>query len=151
MGSLAGATRSGVALTAAYTLPAVLFLAAQGRALNLLSIGEETAHYLGADVERVKQAALGTAALITAAGVSVAGVIGFVGLVVPHGIRILVGSDHRAILPLSFLGGGAFLALAGPWSLGWRSLPTEVPIGVVTAFVGVPLFLALLRRSITAL
>ena len=82
-----------------------------------------------------------------AVGVAVAGVIGFVGLIVPHGLRLLVGSDQRALLPLSFLAGAAFLTLA---DLAARLLlaPAEIPIGVITAFVGVPLFLVLLRRSL---
>ena len=147
MGSLAAATWQSVVLTAAYTLPAAVLLIGLARPLNLMAIGEETAHYLGADVEGVKRVALGVAALVTASGVAVAGVIGFVGLVVPHAVRLLVGSDHRALLPLSFLAGGAFLALA---DLAARIAlaPTEIPIGVVTAFVGVPLFLVLLRRSL---
>jgi iron complex transport system permease protein len=99
-------------------------------------------------VEGVKRLSLVTAALVTAAGVAVAGVIGFVGLVVPHALRLLVGSDHRALLPLSFLAGGVFLALA---DLAARLVlaPTEIPIGVITAFVGVPFFLVLLRRSVS--
>ena len=99
-------------LAAVYTVPAAVVLITLARPLNLMAIGEETAHYLGADVEGVKRTALVIAALITAAGVAVAGVIGFVGLVVPHAIRLLIGSDHRALLPLSFLGGAAFLTLA---------------------------------------
>lgn len=148
MGSLAGATWRSVLLTAVYTTPAVLLLIAMARPLNLLAIGEETAHHLGADVERVKRISLVVAALITASGVAVAGVIGFVGLVVPHAVRLVVGSDHRALLPLSFLAGAAFLTLA---DLGARLAlaPTEIPIGVITAFVGVPFFLVLLRRSVT--
>jgi len=148
MGSLAGASWRSVLLTAVYTLPASLLLMAMARPLNLMAIGEETAHYLGADVEGVKRTSLAVAALITAAGVAVAGVIGFVGLVVPHSVRLVVGSDHRALLPLSFLAGGAFLTLA---DLVARLVlaPTELPIGVITAFVGVPVFLVLLRRSLT--
>lgn len=148
MGSLAGADWTDVGVAAVYTLPATILLLTMARPLNLISIGEETAHYLGADVERVKRIALGVAALLTAAGVAVAGVIGFVGLVVPHGVRLVIGSDHRSLLPLSFLGGAAFLTLA---DLAAKLVlaPTEVPIGVITAFVGVPLFLVLLRRSIS--
>jgi iron complex transport system permease protein len=148
MGSLAGATWRSVLLTAVYTTPAVLLLIGLARPLNLLAIGEETAHHLGADVERVKRISLVIAALITASGVAVAGVIGFVGLVVPHAVRLIAGSDHRALLPLSFLAGAAFLTLA---DLGARLAlaPTEIPIGVITAFVGVPFFLVLLRRSVT--
>ncbi|HSG07496.1 MAG TPA: iron ABC transporter permease [Longimicrobiales bacterium] len=149
MGSLAGATWASVGITAAYTLPAAALLLGLARPLNLMAIGEETAHYLGADVERVKRFALVLAALLTAAGVAVAGVIGFVGLVVPHGIRLLVGSDHRALLPLSFLGGATFLALSDVVAQLVLA-PTQVPVGVITAFVGVPLFLVLLRRSVVS-
>jgi iron complex transport system permease protein len=111
-------------------------------------VGEETASYLGTDVERVKKIAYGVASLITAAGVAVAGIIGFVGLIVPHGVRLLVGSDQRFLLPLSFLAGAAFLTLS---DLIARTLlaPIEIPIGVITALIGVPLFLVLLRRSMT--
>ncbi len=147
MGSLAGAGWGSVILAAAYTLPAAVALAALARPLNLMAIGEETAYYLGANVEGVKRTGLVIAALITAAGVSVAGIIGFVGLVVPHTIRLLIGSDNRVLLPLSFLGGATFLTLA---DLVARLGPTEIPIGVITAFVGVPIFLVLLRRSLTS-
>jgi len=113
-----------------------------------MAIGEETAAYLGTEVERVKRVALLVAALITASGVAVAGVIGFVGLVVPHAVRLMVGSDHRGLLPLSFLAGGTFLTLADLVAR-LALAPTEIPIGVITAFVGVPFFLVLLRRSLT--
>ncbi|MDX1493897.1 MAG: iron ABC transporter permease [Longimicrobiales bacterium] len=148
MGSLAAADWGSGTLTAAYTLPAGLLLLAFSRPLNLMAIGEETAAYLGTDVERVKRLALLVAALITASGVAVAGVIGFVGLVVPHAVRLLIGPDHRALLPLSFLAGGAFLTFADLVARLALS-PTEIPIGVITAFVGVPFFLMLLRRSLT--
>lgn len=149
MGSLSGARWGSVAIAAAYTLPAAVLLLGLARPLNLIAIGEETAKYLGADVERVKRAALALAALLTAAGVAVAGVIGFVGLVVPHAIRLIVGSDHRALLPLSFLGGATFLVLCDIVAQVVIA-PTQVPVGVITAFVGVPLFLVLLRRSLLA-
>jgi iron complex transport system permease protein len=149
MGSLALASWRDVGVAAAYTLPAAAALLALSRPLNALSIGEETASYLGTDVERVKRIGFAVAALITAAGVAIAGIIGFVGLIVPHGVRLMVGSDHRAVLPLSFLAGATFLTLADILARTIQR-PTEVPIGVVTAFVGVPLFLILLRRSLTA-
>ncbi|MEX2529415.1 MAG: iron ABC transporter permease [Gemmatimonadota bacterium] len=151
MGSLSGATWTSVAVVAIYTLPAAVFLLAMARALNLMAIGEETASYLGTEVERVKRGAYAVASLIAAAGVAFAGVIGFVGLVVPHGVRLVMGSDHRALLPLSFLAGGTFLTLADllarvalrPWGSSG-----EIPVGVITALVGVPFFLLLLRRSL---
>ena len=149
MGSLSAASWGSVALAAAYTIPSTLVLFAFARPLNLMAIGEETASYLGADVERVKWGALLIAAMITASGVAVAGVIGFVGLVVPHAVRLLTGSDHRLLLPLSFLAGGTFLTLADLVAR-LALAPTEVPIGVITAFVGVPFFLLLLRRSLSS-
>jgi iron complex transport system permease protein len=146
MGSLTTAGWGEVAIAATYTLPAILLLLSQSRALNAIAVGEESALYLGVDVERVKWTALVIASLVTAAGVAVAGVIGFVGLVVPHLLRITLGADHRVLLPMSFLVGGAFLAFADV--IARTVMPgLEIPIGVVTAFVGVPLFLVLLRRS----
>ena len=147
MGSLAGADWATVTTVALYTLPAALVLLGLARALNLLAIGEETAGYLGTDVERVKRAAYTVASLLTAAGVAATGVIGFVGLIVPHGVRLVVGADYRILLPLSFLAGAVFLTLADVVARTILS-PIEVPIGVITAFAGVPLFLLLLRRSL---
>ena len=149
MGSLASATWRSVVLAAAYTLPTAVLLMTFARPLNLMAIGEETAAYLGADVERVKRVALLVAALLTASGVAVAGVIGFVGLVVPHAVRLVIGSDHRTLLPFSFLAGGAFLTLADLVAR-MALAPVEIPIGVITAFVGVPFFLLLLRRSLVS-
>ncbi len=148
MGSLSGASWRSVAVVASYSVPVSLLILALARPLNLISVGEETAAFLGADVERIKRVSYGAASLIAAAGVAFVGVIGFVGLVVPHGVRLLVGSDHSRLLPFSFLAGASFLALADLIS---RSVlaPVEVPIGVVTAFVGVPFFLLLLRRSLS--
>jgi len=146
MGSTAGADWQTVAVAAAYTLPTALVLIGLARPLNTLAVGEETALYLGTDVERVKRIAFAAASLVTAAGVAVAGVIGFVGLVVPHALRLVVGSDLRILLPLCFLVGAAFLTTADTLARVLLS-PTEIPIGVVTAFVGVPIFLVLLRRS----
>jgi len=148
MGSLASSDWSSVGMVGLYSLPAVLVLVGLARPLNLLAIGEETAGYLGANVERVKRVAYVLASLLTAAGVAATGVIGFVGLVVPHSVRLTVGADYRVLLPLSFLAGAVFLTLADIIARTVLS-PVEVPIGVITAFVGVPLFLLLLRRSVT--
>ena len=149
MGSLVGSDWRTVWMVTLYSIPAVIALVGLARPLNLLAIGEETAGYLGADVERVKRLAYVLASLLTAAGVAATGVIGFVGLIVPHSIRLLVGADYRVLLPLAFLAGAVFLMLA---DIVARTVlpPTEVPIGVITAFVGVPLFLLLLRRSVGA-
>jgi len=147
MGSLGGSTWRTVAIVSAYTLPIAVLLISLARPLNLMAIGEETAHHLGVSVERVKRTAYTGASLIAAAGVAFVGVIGFVGLVVPHAVRIVAGGDHRLLLPLSFITGGTFLILAD--LLARTALaPSEIPIGVITAFVGVPFFLMLLRRSL---
>ncbi|HEX2203015.1 MAG TPA: iron ABC transporter permease [Longimicrobium sp.] len=145
MGSFGGATWPGVGRVALYTAPALALLFSLARPLNLLAVGEDTAAYLGARVERTKWIAYGTASLLTAAGVAASGVIGFVGLVVPHVVRLLWGSDHRFLLPASVLLGAAFLVLADALARTIAA-PTELPIGVVTAFVGVPFFVWLLRR-----
>lgn len=149
MGSVAGADWAGVALVAIYTFPAVIGLLALSRPMNLLAIGEETAYHLGTGVEAAKRSVLLLATVITASGVAFAGVIGFVGLVVPHAIRMVAGSDNRALVPLAFLAGGSFLVLADLASRAVFS-PREIPIGVVTATVGVPVFLVLLRRATRA-
>ena len=145
MGSFSGATWRGDALLALYMVPALAVLLALARPLNLLAVGEETAAYLGTRVERVKLLAYGTASLLTAAAVAASGVIGFVGLVVPHVVRLLWGSDHRFLLPASVLLGATFLVLADALAR-FAAAPTELPVGVVTAFVGVPFFVWLLRR-----
>jgi iron complex transport system permease protein len=145
MGSHANASWQSVAILGACIGPAFLVLFALARPLNLLAIGESTAAYLGTSVERTKLVAFGAATLLTAVSVSVAGTIGFVGLVVPHAIRLLWGSDNRALIPCSALAGAAFLVSADTLA---RSIAgaNELPIGIVTALVGVPCFVWLLRR-----
>jgi iron complex transport system permease protein len=145
MGSFAGATWRSIGGLALAAVPALLILFALARSLNLLAIGEETAAYLGVRTERVKLIAYGTASLLTAASVAASGVIGFVGLVIPHIVRMQWGADHRFLLPASILLGATFLVLADAVARTVAA-PTELPIGVVTAFVGVPFFLWLLRR-----
>ncbi|HEU4570617.1 MAG TPA: iron ABC transporter permease [Gemmatimonadales bacterium] len=123
---------------------AVLFLSS--RSLDLLALGEETAGYLGAEVERVKRRVVLSAALLTAAAVAVCGMIGFVGLVVPHLVRRLLGPLHARLLPVSFVLGGALLVGADALARV-VARPVELPVGVVTALVGVPVFAFLLRRE----
>lgn len=147
MGSLDGASWTAAAALAGYALPASLLAWGLGRHLDALSLGEETAAILGTDVERIKRLAYFVASLLAAVAVSVAGVIGFVGLVVPHAVRIVRGSGHRGLVPLSFVGGGALLVLADAVART-AAAPREIPVGVVTAFLGVPFFLVLLRRSV---
>jgi iron complex transport system permease protein len=114
--------------------------------LNLLLTGEEEALYLGMNVELIKKILLAATALITALSVAYGGIIGFVGLVVPHGLRILFGGNHQRLLPLVSLGGALFLLLADTAARTVMA-PIELPIGVVTSAVGAPVFLALLLKS----
>ncbi|MEJ2503147.1 MAG: iron ABC transporter permease, partial [Gemmatimonadota bacterium] len=145
MGSLASATWSAVGILAAYTVPALAVLLALARPFNLLAVGEETALYLGTPVEGVKRTAYVVASLLVAGGVAVAGVIGFVGLIVPHALRLIWGNDHRFLLPGSALAGAAFLLVADT-AARTVAAPVELPVGVVTALVGVPVFVVLLTR-----
>ncbi|MEE2702581.1 MAG: iron ABC transporter permease [Myxococcota bacterium] len=119
-------------------------------ALNLLTLGDETARHLGVEVARVRRRILLATALMIGASVAVSGLVGFVGLVVPHLLRLVIGSDHRLLVPASALLGAAFLMLADTLA---RTLlqPTELPVGALTALVGGPLFLWLLRRDLARL
>jgi iron complex transport system permease protein len=145
MGSFSGATWGETTVLAAYLAPALLLLFALARPLNLMAIGEDTAAHLGTSVEKIKLLAYGTASFLAAAAVAVSGVIGFVGLVVPHVVRLLWGSDHRFLIPASALLGATFLSVADTVSRVALA-PNELPVGVVTAFIGVPFFIWLLRR-----
>jgi iron complex transport system permease protein len=146
MGSLATANWPVTIIVAIYILPMVGLLVALARAFNLLALGDDTATYLGIRVETVKLAAYALASLIVAASVAICGVIGFIGLIVPHALRLIWGGDHRFLLPGCFLAGGTFLLLADTVSRTVVS-PAELPVGVITAIVGVPLFVAILTRS----
>jgi iron complex transport system permease protein len=143
MGSLANATWSEVWL-AGLAVPCVVVLAVYARDLNVLLLGEEDAHGLGIEVERSKRILLALASLMTAAAVAVAGVVGFVGLVVPHVMRLLVGPDHRVLLPTSAIAGAVFLVVSDTVART-AVAGTELPVGIVTAAVGAPFFLYLLR------
>ena len=114
--------------------------------LNAFSLGEEGAAYLGINVERDKLLILGLGALLTAAAVCLGGLIGFVGLVVPHAVRLVLGPDHRLLLPAAALVGASFLVLA---DLAARTVlaPAELPVGILTAIIGAPFFIYLLRRT----
>ena len=146
MGSFGQASWQMNVALAAYSLPAALAAFGLSRHLNALALDEESAAHLGTEVERVKKISYLLASLLAAAAVSVAGVIGFVGLVVPHAIRLLWGVDHRYLIPMSFLAGGSLLVLADA-AARTVAQPLEIPVGVVTALIGVPLFLVLLRRG----
>jgi iron complex transport system permease protein len=114
--------------------------------LNAFSLGEEGAAFVGVNVEREKVLILALGSLLTACAVSLSGVVGFVGLVVPHAMRLALGPDHRLLLPASALGGAAFLVVADTVARAVLA-PTEIPVGIFTALVGAPVFIYLLRRT----
>ncbi|HJJ31501.1 MAG TPA: iron chelate uptake ABC transporter family permease subunit [Methanocorpusculum sp.] len=124
-------------------IAAAVILFIFSRDMNVLSLGEEEAVHLGINTEKTKRILLLLSALITAIAVSIAGCIGFVGLIIPHIIRLLTGPDHRILLPASMLAGAILLLLADTFS---RTLPTEIPVGIITALLGAPFFIYLLRR-----
>ncbi|HSB36386.1 MAG TPA: iron ABC transporter permease [Thermoanaerobaculia bacterium] len=144
LGSLAGATGDAVRALAVYVALGLLVLVPLARALDALFLGDETAFTLGIPVESVKRTAYLAASLLAAAAVAFSGIIGFVGLLVPHAIRALV-RGHRALLLLSFAGGALLLVLADTAA---RTLfaPAEISIGALTALLGAPAFLVLMRR-----
>jgi iron complex transport system permease protein len=144
LGRLSSATWADVRLIAPYVIVSMIVLVAYRRVLDVMRVGDEEATALGMNVKRTRLVIVLAATLGTSAAVSVSGLIGFVGIIVPHAIRLLAGSTYRRVLPLSMLLGAAFLIAA---DIPGRVLtdPAETPIGVVTAFFGAPFFLALLR------
>ena len=146
MGTLFGASWSDVALLAVLLAAAMIVLAALANDLRMLAFGEDDAKSRGVDVERVKLIGFLTGSIITGAAVAVSGIIGFVGLLVPHLIRLIWRRDFRFLLPLCALGGGVLVVLADLVSRVVLA-SSELPIGAFTAVLGVPFFLSLLRRS----
>ncbi len=144
LGNLAPIPPRALALFAVLAAAGTWLVLRRARELNLLALGEESARQLGVDADRLKLAIFGAAALLTAAVVAFAGPIGFVGLIVPHALRMLVGPDNRLLVPASLLGGGAFLLVADTIA---RSVvaPAELSVGVITSFCGAPFFVWLLR------
>lgn len=143
MGSLTGPDFQTVLVLAGYLLLGIFVLVSQASALNLLTLGEEAARSLGVEVERVKRVVFTASALLTGAVVAFSGLIGFVGLIVPHAVRLVFGADHRLLLLASGILGGMFLMVADTVARTLLS-PAEIPVGVVTALVGGPIFLYLL-------
>lgn len=146
MGNLSTASLDSIAVIAPFLLLASALLMIQAARFNLISTGDETAMQLGVEVVKIKRLSYLLASLITGFVVSVSGVIGFVGLIIPHICRMLFGPDHRLLLPASFLLGASFLIVADIIS---RTIlaPTEIPVGAVTAAIGAPLFIYLLKRA----
>jgi iron complex transport system permease protein len=146
MGGLDSRTWAHVWLSAPFVAIGIVSALFQGRTLDLLLLGEENAAALGVDVEAAKRLVLVTSALLTGACVAAAGLVGFVGLVVPHAVRLLLGPAHRTLLPASAVAGGAFVILCDLVARTARP-PAEIRLGVVTALCGAPFFLFLMLRQ----
>jgi iron complex transport system permease protein len=145
LGSLSSRRWDHVQMILPYVIPGIAIIWAYARDLNLLLLGEETAQHTGVEVEQVKRIVLSASALLAAAAVSVSGIIGFVGLIIPHVVRLVVGPDHRRLIPLSALAGALLVVLADVLA---RTLaaPSEIPIGIITSALGCPFFLFLIAR-----
>lgn len=148
LGGFDTASWRAVTVFGVYAIVPLALLYRASRPLDLLSLGEEPARFLGADVEPLKRLLYLAASLLTAAAVAVSGIIGFVGLVIPHAIRIVWGHSHRTLLPGAFLLGGVLLVAADAVART-AFAPLSLPVGVVTAIVGVPVFAVLVRRWAT--
>ena len=146
LGGLSTADWQEVGLVVPYVVVCGGILLACRRLLDVMAVGDEEADSLGVKAGRVRLLVVAASTLATAAVVAVSGLVGFVGIIVPHTVRLVVGPSYRRILPLSILGGAAFLILADLVARIVLS-PAEVPLGVVTAFVGAPFFLVVLRQS----
>ena len=144
LGGLSLASWSDVTLILPYVIVAAGILLAHRRLLDVLRVGETEASSLGVDIARLRLTVVMAATLGTAAAVSVSGLIGFVGIIVPHTVRLTAGASYRVVLPVSMIGGAAFLVLADVVARTAQS-PAEVPIGVITALAGAPFFLFVLR------
>lgn len=143
LGSFANASWAQVVVGLPIIVVGTLLIVGRARSLDALLLGDDAAAHLGIDVRHERRVLLALAALVTASAVALAGLIGFVGLIVPHAVRLVVGPSARLVLPLSALLGAAFMVLADLIA----RIPGELPVGIVTALIGVPVFLVLLRRS----
>jgi iron complex transport system permease protein len=146
LGGFSTATWHDVGVASPYIGVSALVLVLHRRVLDVLSVGDEEAASLGVDVARVRLVIVTAATIGTAAAVSVSGLIAFVGIIVPHAIRLLVSTSYRAVVPLSLVVGGGFLALTDVLARTVLS-PQELPIGVITAFFGAPFFAVVLRST----
>ena len=146
LGTLTEGEPTRIAVSGSIILAGVSLAWILSRELNVLTQGEDSAHHLGVDVEKAKKILFVTASAMVAAAVSVAGMIGFVGLIVPHMMRMIVGPDHRLLIPASAMGGAIFLVLTDALA---RTLvpPLEIPVGALTALLGSPYFVYLLRQK----
>ncbi|NLS44684.1 MAG: iron chelate uptake ABC transporter family permease subunit [Firmicutes bacterium] len=145
MGSLSNKGYTHVKIAVPYIVLGIAILFIRARDLNLICLGDDEARYLGIDSESTKRIIIFASSLVTAASVSVGGIIGFVGLIVPHIMRMILGPDHRLLLPASVIAGGIFLVSADTIA---RTLipPAEIPVGIITALAGAPFFFFILKR-----
>lgn len=150
LGSFSGRDWSHVLVAGPIITLGILLLRVFARELNAMLFGEETAHHLGIDTEQLKKILLLLAAFTVAAAVSVSGTIGFVGLIIPHMVRLIVGPDHRILLPMAAVTGASFMVLTDTFAR-MALAPTEIPVGIITAFFGGPFFIYLLRRKKTSI
>jgi iron complex transport system permease protein len=146
MGSISVQYWSQIAVIAPLIIGGIIIARFFAFHLNAFSLGEEQAAYLGINVEREKILILALGSLLTACAVSLSGLIGFVGLVMPHAVRLVLGPDHRLLIPASALAGATFLVVTDTLARTVLA-PTELPVGIITALIGAPFFIYLLRRT----
>jgi len=146
MGDLAAATNAKVGGLALTVIPCFVLIFTRSHAMNLLALGSDMAHSMGVNIRRTTALLLAVTSLMVSATVSYCGLVGFVGLVMPHMLRLILGPDHRVLAPACILGGAAFMVVCDVLA---RTLPSqgEMPVGVVSAMIGAPLFIYLLRKS----
>ncbi len=147
MGSFNARSWEHVYVTLPYVLIGLLILSLSSRELDIMLLGEDTASQLGVDTEKLKKKVLFTTATITAVAVSVTGIIGFVGLIIPHVVRSFVGPKHKSLIPFSFLIGGVFMIFCD--TISRTLISQEIPVGIITALFGGPFFIYLLRKRKT--
>lgn len=146
LGDLSQATLNGVYLSAAAVIVGTIILTSQARALNLMMVGERDALDFGVEVGRVRMLVFASASLVVGAAVAASGSVGYVGLIVPHLVRMSVGSDNRLVVPFSAIAGAIFVVFAD--TIARTAIaPRELPVGAVTALIGAPLFIYLLKKS----
>ncbi|RKS87740.1 iron complex transport system permease protein [Orbus hercynius] len=145
MGHLGKGQWQSVIISAVFIIPTTIVIMLMSRSLNILQLGDEDAHYLGVNVQKTKRSLLLLSALLIGTAVSVSGIIAFVGLAVPHMLRLQLGADHRLLIPATVLGGGSLLLLADTIAR-IAVAPNEIPVGLLTSLIGGPYFLWLILR-----
>lgn len=146
MGSVSAASWSEIAVVSPVIFLGIVAINAFSRDLNIMLTGEETAKSLGVEVEKVKKYLILVCSILIAACVSVSGIIGFVGLIIPHTVRLIVGADHRGVLPFSVIGGAVFMVVCD--TIARKAVPpSEIPVGAITSILGTPYFIYLLYKN----